>query len=44
MNPSILNVDSGELVLRISVIARAKCYEVQWAAVGNSSIIHLPAS
>ena len=34
MNPSILSIDignKGELVLRITPIARTKCYEVQWA-------------
>ncbi len=36
-NPSILNVrlgNSAELVLKVTPIARAKCYEVQLAAVG----------
>jgi hypothetical protein len=36
-NPSILNVrrgNSAELVLKVTPIARAKCYEVRQAAVG----------
>ena len=36
-NPSILDIDtgnSGELMLKITPIARAKCYEVRCAAVG----------
>ena len=36
-NPSILGVDrgnSGELVLKVTPIARTKCYEVRSAAVG----------
>ena len=39
-NPSILSVDFGhstELVLRVTPIARAKCYEVRMAAVGTGS-------
>lgn len=39
-NPSILSVDSGnstELVLKVTRIARAKCYEVRSAQVGASS-------
>jgi hypothetical protein len=36
-NPSILNIDFGnsaELVLKVTPIARAKCFEVRSAAVG----------
>jgi hypothetical protein len=39
-NPSILNVrlgNSAELVLKATPIARAKCYEVQLAALGASN-------
>ncbi len=39
--PSIVNVDLGnstELVLRVSAIARARCYEVRSAAVGSDSV------
>ncbi len=40
-NPAILSVDfgnSGELVLKVSPIARAKCYEVRSAAVGAGGV------
>ena len=40
-NPSILNVDFGnsaELVIKVSPIARAKCYEVRMAAVSNGNV------
>ena len=40
-NPAILSVDSGnsaELVLKITPIARTKCYEVRSAAVGADSV------
>jgi len=41
VNPSILDIDtgnSGELVLKITPIARAKCYEVRSAAVGAGNV------
>jgi len=40
-NPSILSVDFGnstELVLKVTPIARAKCYEVRMAAVGTGNV------
>jgi len=40
-NPSILSVDLGhstELVLKVTPIARAKCYEVRMAAVGAGNV------
>ncbi len=40
-NPSILSVDLGnstELVLKVTPIANAKCYEVRSAAVGAGSV------
>ena len=40
-NPSILSVDRGnsdELMLKVSPIARAKCYEVRSAVVGNGNL------
>jgi hypothetical protein len=40
VSPSILSVDfgnSGELVLKITPIARARCYEVRMAAVGSGN-------
>ena len=40
-NPAILSVDSGnsaELVLKITPIARAKCYEVRSAAVSAGNV------
>jgi hypothetical protein len=40
-NPSILSVDRGnssELVLKVTPIARAKCYEVRSAAVGAGNV------
>ncbi len=40
-NPSILSVDFGnstELVLKVTTIARAKCYEVRSAAVGAGNV------
>ncbi len=40
-NPSILNVDRGnstELVLKITRIPRARCYEVRTAAVGAGNV------
>jgi hypothetical protein len=40
-NPSILSIDlanSGELVLKVSPIARAKCYEVRSAAMGAGNV------
>jgi hypothetical protein len=43
-NPSILSVDLGnstELVLKVTPIARAKCYEVRIAAVGAQEVSHL---
>jgi hypothetical protein len=39
-NPSILSIDtgnSGELVLKLTPIARARCYEVRIASVGAGS-------
>jgi hypothetical protein len=41
INPSILGVDlgnSGEIVLKITPIARARCYEVRMAAVVAGSV------
>jgi hypothetical protein len=40
-NPSILGIDRGnsdELMLKVTPIARAKCYEVQLAVVGAGSV------
>jgi hypothetical protein len=40
MNPAIHGIDignSGELVLKLTPIARAKCYEVRWATVGANN-------
>jgi len=40
-NPSILSVDLGnsaELMLKVTPIARAKCYEVRMAAVGTGNV------
>lgn len=40
-NPSVLSVDrgnSGELVLKVTPIARAKCYEVRSAIVGAGNV------
>jgi hypothetical protein len=40
-NPSILSVDLGhsaELVLKVTPIARAKCYEVRMAAAGTGNV------
>jgi hypothetical protein len=40
-NPSILSIDlgkSGELVLKVSPIARAKCYEMRMAVVGANRV------
>jgi hypothetical protein len=40
-NPSIIDVDSGnstELLLKVTPIARAKCYEVRSAAVGAGNV------
>jgi hypothetical protein len=40
-NPSILSVDLGnsaELLLKVSPIARAKCYEVRMAAMGAGNV------
>jgi hypothetical protein len=40
-NPSILNIDFGnsaELVLKVTPIARAKCFEVRSAAVGAGNV------
>jgi hypothetical protein len=40
-NPSILSVDIGnstELELKVTPIARAKCYEVRMAAVGTGNV------
>ena len=40
-NPSILSVDLGnstELVLKVTPVARAKCYEVRSAAVGAGNV------
>jgi hypothetical protein len=40
-NPSIIGVDCGnstELVLKVTPIARAKCYEVRSAAVGAGNV------
>jgi hypothetical protein len=40
VSPTILSVDfgnSGELVLKITPIARARCYEVRMAAVGSGN-------
>ena len=40
-NPAILSVDFGkstELVLKVTPIARAKCYEVRSAAVGAGNV------
>ena len=39
-NPSILGIDRGnsdELILKVTPIARAKCYEVRSAAVGSDN-------
>jgi hypothetical protein len=41
VNPSIISVDLGnstELVLKVTPIARAKCYEVRSAAVGAGNV------
>jgi hypothetical protein len=41
VNPSILNINlgnRGELLLKVSPIARAKCYEVQMAVMGAGNI------
>ena len=40
-NPSILGIDRGnsdELMLKVTPIARAKCYEVRSAVLGNGNI------
>jgi len=40
-NPSILSVDRGnsdELMLKITPVARAKCYEVRSAVAGNGNV------
>jgi hypothetical protein len=40
-NPSILGIDRGnsdELMLKVTPIARAKCYEVRSAVVGNGNV------
>jgi len=40
-NPSILSIDlgnRGELLLKVSPIARAKCYEMQSAAIGAGNV------
>ena len=40
-NPSILSIDFGnsaELVLKVTPIARAKCYEVRSAAIGAGNV------
>jgi hypothetical protein len=40
-NPSILNIDRGnsdQLILKVTPITRARCYEVQLAVVGAGSV------
>ena len=40
-NPSILSVDRGnsdELMLKITPVARAKCYEIRSAVAGNANV------